>query len=66
MELQELKAKAEAGDKQAQCRLGSYYCENAGTPEDFAEGVKWYRKAAAQGHSASENLLNLYARKGMI
>ena len=61
----ELVAKAEAGDKHAQCKLGEYYC-NAGTPKDFAKGVEWHRKAAAQGLFASQNVLNLYARKGMI
>ena len=63
MDIQELKAKAEAGDAQAQCRLGSYYYESAG---NFAEAVKWFRKAADRGHSGAQNQLNYFARKGMI
>ena len=69
MDLQELKVKAKAGDAQAQCRLGSYYYKGADIPctrEDFAEAVKWFRKAAAQGHSGAQNQLNFLERKGMI
>jgi TPR repeat protein len=67
--LQELKVKAEAGDAQVQCALGSTYYKSADTPctpEDFAEAVKWFRKAAAQGHSGARNQLNYLERKGMI
>ena len=69
MNRQELKAKAEAGDAQAQCALASTYYKSADTPctpEDFAEAVKWFRKAAAQGHSGAQNQLNFLARKGRI
>ena len=45
------RAKAEAGDPAAQCALGSmlYY----GSP-DAAQGIEWFRKAAAKGHAAAE------------
>lgn len=69
MRLQELKAEAEAGNAQAQCALGSTYYKSADTPctpQDFAEAVKWFRKAAAQGHSGAQNQLNFLQRKGMI
>ena len=52
---EETKAKAEAGDAQAQSDLGSSYCSGLGTPVNESEGVKWYRKSAEQGNAAGEN-----------
>ena len=45
----ELKKRAEAGDADAQCQLGIVYGIGHGTSQDYAEAVKWYRKAADQG-----------------
>jgi TPR repeat protein len=33
----------------AQWGLGVMYSEGLGVPQDYAEGVKWYRRAANQG-----------------
>ena len=42
---------AEGGDELAQYRLGvAYYCGSTDVPPDFTEAMKWYRKAALQGH----------------
>ncbi len=55
---QELKARAEKGDPEAQVALGLKYAER----EDYAEAVKWYRKAADQGNAeAQNNLAVMYA-----
>ena len=45
----ETKAKAEAGDADAQYNLGWMYDEGEGVEQDFKEAVKWYQKAADQG-----------------
>ena len=60
----ELKERAKAGDAQAQCALGSFYYKGGGNPSSKA--VKWFRKAAEQGHSGAINQLNYLERKGMI
>ena len=44
---------AEQGDAEAQTSLGLMYDNGKGVPQDYAEAVKWYRKAAEQGHLAA-------------
>ena len=44
----ETKKKAEAGDAKAQRTLGFIYVNGEGVPSDYAEAVKWFRKAAYQ------------------
>lgn len=41
---------AEQGDAQAQFNLGTCYANGYGVPQDISEAVKWWRKAAEQGH----------------
>ena len=53
----ELKANAEKGDADAQFNLGLMYHKGQGVPQDDAESVKWYRKAAEQG--------NVYAQRNL-
>ena len=57
------KAKAEAGDANAQNLLGVIDHVGFGVPEDDQEAVKWYRKATAQGSTQAktqlDNLLKL-------
>ena len=54
--------KAEAGDPEAQHRLGFTYAEGNGVPQNYAEAAKWYRKAAEQGHGTAQlNLGHLLA-----
>jgi len=38
-----------AGNGRAQNMLGIMYSRGQGVRQDFAEAVKWYRKAAEQG-----------------
>jgi len=51
----EIKAKAEAGDAQAEADLGRCYINGLGTVINESEALKWYRKSAEQGNAAGEN-----------
>lgn len=58
----ELRPLADAGNAEAQYRIGRMYEFGAGYPKDVAQGIAWYRKAAAQGHAdAMEQLGEIYA-----
>ena len=48
---------AEAGDSQAQYRLGCMYEYGQGVQLDYAEAVKWYRKSAEAGNSSGQEAL---------
>lgn len=54
---QQYKAAAERGDANAQFNLGLCYDKGKGVAKNSAEAVKWYSKAAAQGHTDAK--LNL-------
>ena len=41
-----VRAVAERNDAEAQCLLGVFYAEGRGVEQDYAEAVKWLRKAA--------------------
>ena len=57
-----LKEPASNGDEQAQALLGYMYDAGIGTPENDAEAVKWYEKAALQGDPISQlNVGIMYA-----
>jgi len=46
---------AESGDAEAQCTLGQFYeLGKLGLPQDYSQAVKWYRKAAEQGHPRAQ------------
>jgi hypothetical protein len=42
------------GDAKALNRLGTMYAHGQGVPQNFAQAVKWFRKAAAQGYEFPE------------
>tara|TARA_B100000809_G_scaffold144074_1_gene141637 strand:+ start:42 stop:566 length:525 start_codon:yes stop_codon:yes gene_type:complete len=48
---------AEQGDAVAQFSLGVMYYKGHGVPENDAEAVKWYRKAAEQGNEGAKKML---------
>ena len=48
--LREFLPLAQQGDAQAQFNLGVMYGEGQGVPRDYAEALKWFRLAAAQGY----------------
>ena len=47
---------AEQGDAEAQYMLADMYDEGHGVPQDDAEAIKWYLKAAEQGHADAQNI----------
>ena len=49
--------KAEAGDANAQYRLGRKYAIGVGVKTDFKEAARWYRKAAEQGDAKAQSYL---------
>jgi len=63
--IEQVKAKAQAGDAMAQCVLGVCYLEGRVVEENQTEAVKWFRKAAAQGSDFAQASLGecyLYGR----
>ena len=51
---------AEAGDVEAQFKLGVMYDHGENVPQDFAEAMKWYRVAAEQGHAEAQLAFGRY------
>jgi TPR repeat protein len=51
---QEYETKAEKGDAEAQFNLGFCYDDGRGVKKDYAEAVKWYRKAAEQNFAPAQ------------
>ena len=54
---EEIKAKAEGGDAEAQRKLGDIYAKGLSVKLDYKEAAKWYRQAADQGHPAAQTAL---------
>ncbi len=54
MSISELRKAAEQGDAEAQFKLGEVYMQGKEIPRNDAEFVKWWRKAAEQGHPAAQ------------
>ena len=50
-EMKRWQPKAEAGDAEAQFRLGQMYALGHGFKQNFKTAVEWYEKAAAQGNT---------------
>ena len=53
-EFQQMKVKAEAGDVNAQYKLGGMFGKGYGVAKNDAEAVTWYRKAAIQGEPKAQ------------
>jgi TPR repeat protein len=62
-EIDALRARAEAGDAEAQYLFGNMYAFGlGGFPQDDAEAMRWHRLAADQGHAGAQyELGNMYA-----
>jgi uncharacterized protein len=61
--IEEVKAKAEAGDAESEVELGLRYEQGKGVAKDEVEAVKWFRKAAEQNYvDAQFNLGMCYER----
>ena len=39
----------------SQCALGSIYARGEGVNQNYIEALKWYQKAAEQGHEEAKN-----------
>ncbi len=52
-------ALAEHGNAEAQYYIGVMYSEGQGVPQDNAEAVAWYRRAAAQGDANARFIVGL-------
>ena len=48
------RARAEAGDAEAQFNLGVMYAFGRGVTQDYAQAVSWFRKAADQGYAEAQ------------
>ena len=55
-----LRARAEAGDAEAQLSLGFMYLG----AQDDAEAMRWYRRAADQGYARAQNILGVMYGNG--
>jgi TPR repeat protein len=62
--IKEIKAKADAGNAEAQFDLGQLFYDGWGVPADYASAVKWWREAAKQGHARARNNLGNCYRMG--
>lgn len=59
----ELARRAQAGEAEAQYTLGIVHDGGLGVPRDWAEAVKWYRRAAEQGYAPAQDILgSMYIR----
>ncbi len=50
---------AEKGDARAQFNIGYLYANGWGVERDYAEAIKWYRKAADQGLAIAQHFLGM-------
>jgi S1-C subfamily serine protease len=66
--VEEIKAKAETGDVEAEFQLGVCYELGKGVNKDDGEAVKWFRKAAEQNHVPAQYFLGLcyYEGEGVV
>ena len=56
-EVEQLRARAEQGDADAQFNLGCVYDNGEGVAQDVREAARWFRLAADQGHTDAQYLL---------
>jgi hypothetical protein len=54
--------RAEHGDAKAEASLGNMYSHGQGIPQDYAEALRWYRKAADHGDAnGQDGLASMYS-----
>jgi hypothetical protein len=59
-----LRKLADAGDADAQWRMGVRYHTGAGVPQDDRQAVQWFLRAAEQGHISAQATLGAYYSAG--
>jgi TPR repeat protein len=57
VDIKELTAKAEAGDGEAQFKLGARYYRGRDVPQDYEKAVFWWKKSAESGVPAAQFFL---------
>ena len=57
---------AKLEDDECQCKIAEIYYTGKGVPQDKAEGVKWYRRAAQQGNESAKQWLKQYFEHQLI
>ncbi len=58
--IEDCKREAAAGKADSQFKLATFYEHGQlGLPQDYAEAVRWYRKAAEQDHHAAQLYLGI-------
>ena len=62
--IEEVKAKAEAGDAESEMELGRRYDKGEGVVKDQVEAVKWFRKAAEQNYAEAQYNLGVCYHNG--
>jgi len=62
--LREWASLAEAGNAEAQYRLGVMYEKGLGTRPDYGQAMQWYTTAAEQGHAVAQYTLGMIAWTG--
>jgi TPR repeat protein len=65
MAFNEFQSLAEAGNAEAQNKLGMMYQRGIGIPQDPAEALKWYRRAADDGYTFAQYNLGAMYQKGI-
>jgi TPR repeat protein len=55
----QVKARADKGDAEAQLQLGSFYADGMGVPPDASKAFKWHRKAAEKGLASAQYQVGL-------
>ncbi len=54
IEFKKCLTKAQAGDVNAQVKLGNCYYDGKGIPQNYEKAVEWYTKAAKQGNAKAQ------------
>jgi TPR repeat protein len=64
IDVEEVRARAEAGDAEAQIELGDLYSVGRSVEQDHDQALEWYRAAAAQGAVEAEFSIGLAYAQG--
>ncbi len=64
VDLAAIRARAEQGDAESVNELGNAYANGTGVPQDFAEGLRLYQRAAARGVAAAQFNLGMMHELG--
>ena len=57
IDVKELIKKAESGNTEAQIKLGYMYLDGQGVPKNYAEAMKWAKRAAEKGVAKAQHML---------